>query len=41
MKLKKKTKALIGIKVLVGCYITINVLEKCSFSTIDQIGYNE
>ena len=36
MKKKKKTKFLIGIAASVICYISINVLEICSFSTIDQ-----
>ena len=36
MKMKKKTKFLTGIAVLTTCYIGINILEICSFSTIDQ-----
>ena len=36
MRMKKKTKLLTGIAVLAVCYICTNVLEICSFSTIDQ-----
>ena len=36
MKMKKKTKLLIGIAVLAVCYISTNILEICSFSTKDQ-----
>lgn len=35
-KRKKSTELLIGIAVLVVCYISVNVLEICSFSTKDQ-----
>lgn len=36
MKMKKKTKLLIGIAVLAVCYISTNILKICSFRTKDQ-----